>query len=97
MKVQNNFEGLEKEIARQRWIFAKTYAKTAPHEYIVEKSNPKLFDKICGLIDAEGYSEIWKDGKEYKYLKIGGYKYWHFDNILNREKLEGGKYGRKTT
>ena len=81
---------IEKEITQQDWIFAKTYAKTAPHEYIVRETNPDFFDKMCKLIDEEGYVERWRDGKEYKYLKIGNHKYWHFDIILNREKNESG-------
>lgn len=80
---------VQKEIAKQKWIFAKTYAKTAPHEYIVRKSDPVFFDKMCKLIDVKGYSETWKDGKTYNYLKVEKYKYWHFDIILNREKVEG--------
>jgi|ETN01SMinimDraft_4_1059930.scaffolds.fasta_scaffold217203_2 hypothetical protein len=75
------------EINMQKWIFAKTYAKTAPHEYITRKSNPDFFDKVCDLIDRNGYIKKWKDGKEYTYLKIGDFKYWHFDMILNREKI----------
>jgi len=75
------------EISMQKWIFAKTYAQTAPHEYITRKSNPDFFDKVCDLIDKNGYIKKWKDGKEYTYLKIGDYKYWHFDIILNREKI----------
>jgi hypothetical protein len=84
---KETIQELEKEIAEQKWIFAKTYAKTAPHEYIVKKSSPEFFDKMCRLIDSEGYNARWRDGKEYKYLKIGTYKYWHFDIILNREKI----------
>jgi hypothetical protein len=83
-----NKKEILKEINIQKWIFAKTYAKTAPHEYITRKSNPKFFDNVCGLIDKEGYNKKWRDGKEYTYLKILDYKYWHFDIILNREKVK---------
>lgn len=78
---------IKKEIAEQEWIFAKTYAKTAPHEYIVRKSNPKFFDKMKKLINKEGYGAPWRDGTIYKYLKIGKYKYWCIEDILNRDKI----------
>lgn len=78
---------LRKEITEQKWIFAKTYAKTAPHEYIVRKSSPKFFDKMKKLIDQEGYDAPWRDGTIYRYLKIGDYKYWYIEDILNRDKI----------
>jgi hypothetical protein len=78
---------LNEEINKQKWTSAKTYVKTAPHEYIVDKQNPELFKTICGMIDKEGYYAeftLFGNTKTYKYLKIGNYKYWHIDNILNR-------------
>jgi len=77
---------LEQQIQKQKWTFAKTYPKD-PHEYITKESNPIFFDKMCKMIDEEGYDGKWKDGNTYKYLKIGSHKYWHFDMILNREKI----------
>ncbi len=44
------------------WIFAKTYAKTWPHEYIVkDKVDKKLFLKLVKHIRTHGYI-----GKFYK-------------------------------
>jgi len=72
------------------WIFAKTYAKIAPHEYIVQENEPELF--------AEYEDKIYKSGKEepftlhgktniYRYYHEGNYKYWIVGNILNRAKI----------
>ena len=46
-------------IDSSQWIFAKTYAKTWPHEYIVqEKVDRKLFDKLAEYIDRNGISDF---------------------------------------
>jgi len=84
--MKNVPEKIEEEIAKQRWTFAKTMPNE-PHEYITKESNPELFGMICRLINNEGYNKKWKDGKMYRYLNIGSHKYWHFDMILNREKI----------
>ena len=78
-------------INNQKWKFAKTYAETAPHEYIVDEWNIDLFKEICHLIDTDGYEEIFYD-KSFRYYNIGEYKYWHYDTILNRCKIEN-RYG----
>jgi len=53
---------LEQFIAKTEWIFAKTYAKTWPHEYIVrDKVEEKLFLQFVGHIREHGYK-----GKFYK-------------------------------
>jgi len=54
-------EHARKYIAIVRWIFAKTYAKSAPHEYTLRKERPELdadFVSFVILIRSEGY-----DGK----------------------------------
>lgn len=81
-------EFLKELINQQRWQFAETYAKTAPHEYIVNKWNGILFKLLCEKIDKEGYEKKWWDGKKYKYLDFDGYKYWHYEIILNREAIK---------
>jgi hypothetical protein len=63
-------------IAEQDWIFAKTYAKTWPHEYLVrEKVDEVLFVKMVEHIRANGYV-----GKFYKmditYFDEDGMVYW---------------------
>ncbi len=77
-------------IAEQDWIFAKTYAKTWPHEYLVrEKVDEVLFVKMVEHIRANGYV-----GKFYKmditYFDEDGMVYWTMgdpietENIINR-------------
>lgn len=58
------------------WVFAKTYAKTWPHEYIVkEKVDETLFVQMVKHIRENGY-----EGKFYKtkiiYFEENGLVYW---------------------
>ena len=84
-------EELLKRIEKQYWKFAKTYAKTAPHEYMLKEWNPELFKAICNLIDAAGYEEHFYSVK-FRYYNLGEFKYWRCEDILNRCKVEN-KYG----
>ncbi len=66
------------------WIFAKTYAETWPHEYIVQEQVDKmLFDKLADYIDTKGTPEYFYK-KQMIYLEYDGYVYWHMENIINR-------------
>lgn len=77
-------ENLRKFIAEQTWIFAKTYAKTYPHEYIVqEKVDNNLYLQLAEYIDTNGYKEYFYS-REQIYLDFEGYTYWHMENIINR-------------
>jgi hypothetical protein len=72
------------------WIEAKTYAKIAPHEYIVQEDEPAVYDKYEELIKKYGKDEEFTlHGKTntYKYYYEGDYKYWVIENILNRVKI----------
>ena len=76
---------IERFIKDRKWIFAKTYAKTAPHEYTVldDLERPENFVKFQDFarkIEADGYSEAF-GGRTYKYLRVGQYKYWVMDPI----------------
>lgn len=87
-------EHLADFISNVDWVFAKTYAKTWPHEYIVrDKVNENLFVKLVKHTRKYGYT-----GKFYKkdipYCDIGEMVYWTMgdtiDNtiIINRCKKE---------
>ena len=77
-------ENLKTFIAKSEWIFAKTYAKTWPHEYIVqERVNNDLFLELAQHIDTNGYIEHFFK-KEVAYWDYEGYTYWHMENITNR-------------
>ncbi len=83
-----------------KWIFAKTYAKTAPHEYIVQENQPTLFRRVKQRIKTNGVREEFcmLGGKPYMvtYWYRGRYKYWVIDNILNRTRV-GWKYPKQLT
>jgi len=66
------------------WIFAKTYADTWPHEYIVqEKVDNDLFLELANFIDSYGYIDYFYTN-QMVYLEYDGYAYWHMENIINR-------------
>jgi hypothetical protein len=75
--VDNEFaQELKNFIKESNWIFAKTYAKTWPHEYIVrDKVDKGLFIKMVEHLRANGYV-----GKFYKmditYFDEDGMVYW---------------------
>jgi len=82
-------------VSKFKWIWAKTYEKFAPHEYIVVKHNHpdrKTFEEVVKFIRKNGFKA--KFGrKTFTYFILDGYKYWtmgdSIDNtwILNRAKL----------
>ena len=71
-------------IADLAWIFAKTYADTYPHEYIVqERVDNDLFLELAEHIDSVGYERNFYS-KPVIYWDYEGYTYWHMGNIINR-------------
>lgn len=65
-------------IARQRWVFAKTFATFAPHEYIVKgKCNARKeeFEAFMDYILEKGIRMFYYK-RERKYLFLDGYFYW---------------------
>ena len=75
---------LQRFIVEPNWTFAKTYADTYPHEYIVEeKVDSDLYAELACHIDTHGYTEHFYK-KPVVYLDHGGYTYWHMENIINR-------------
>ncbi len=86
-----DLEQIKKFIAGVEWIFAKTYAKTAPHEYIVRDNlsdNDKIFfDKFAKIIERQGYVKKFYN-TEFKYLNIGEKRYWHMGEVINRDDIK---------
>lgn len=74
-----------KAIKNNKWRFAKTYANTHPHEYIVRSKcdNADDFDVLCEHIKNNGHIEYFF-GKSGTYLSIGDYTYWVMGDIINR-------------
>ena len=71
-------------IEKTTWVFAKTYAETWPHEYIVhENVDSHLFIKLAKHIDTFGYEEYFYT-KKMTYFDYDGRVYWHMENIINR-------------
>ena len=71
-------------IENNDWTFAKTYAKTWPHEYIVQEQVSEVhFIKLAEHIDTYGVEENFFT-KKIIYFYYGGYTYWHMENIINR-------------
>lgn len=73
-----------------KWTFAKTYAKTAPHEYIVRDhlsdEDKNAFDAFLDLINKEGYEQKFYN-TTYKYYNISDKRYWVIENVLNRDNI----------
>ena len=87
-------EDLRQFIASVIWTFAKTYAETYPHEYIVEdRVDRDLFAKLAHHIDTHGYTDYFFN-KAVIYLDYNGYTYWHMGIIINRC-VEADTYHRR--
>lgn len=71
---------IEKFINNNEWIFAKTYAKTTPHEYCLfnkskdrEEYNRFVFHMSQNLIKERFFNTY------FHYFYFGDYKYWVMD------------------
>ena len=61
-----------------KWVVAKSYAKTHPHEYIVcevNGENRKEFETVVSYIRKNGVKERFYT-MSFIYLYLDGYKYW---------------------
>ncbi len=81
-------------INTSKWIFAKTYANTAPHEYtLLRDADQDTFDAFVAYINSnlvrERFYRTW-----FYYCYIGEYKYWTMEKpgdqceLINRAKIE---------
>ena len=82
---------------RQKWTFAKRYAKLCPHWWTNKHKwdDPKDYEKVVECILENGDPDRWRKCPERMYLRPGdGYEYWvmvgwkdrHESYILNRGK-----------
>ena len=86
---------LKEFIENQKWIFAKTYAKTWPHEYIVqERVDIELYLELANHIDEFGYESYFYKMKQI-YFEHNGFTYWHMENIINRCVVEDTYHERE--
>ncbi len=65
-------------IRKQNWIFAKTYANKAPHEYIVRDNingSDEEFMNMVNYIQENGITMYFWNYPN-KYIFIDGFQYW---------------------
>lgn len=72
-------------VGREKWTFAKTYAKTWPHEYVVrDRVDEALFVRLVEHIRAHGYL-----GRFYRmkitYFDEDGLTYWTMGAPVDEE------------
>ena len=71
-------------IKESTWTFAKTYASTWPHEYIVQENvDNGLYMKMAKQIDGYGNKQSFYS-TQMIYFNFDGRTYWHMENIINR-------------
>jgi len=65
-------------IANEKWNFAKTYANSAPHEYIVRHKHAGTDEDFLNFVKAiELYGQtLWFFKRPNKYLYVDGRYYW---------------------
>ena len=84
---------LKKFINGANWIFAKTYAKTAPHEYVVydnlDAAGQKDYEWFVDKIQEKGVDEKFYQAT-FRYLYFEDKKYWTHDT----EESQGGGLNR---
>jgi SAM-dependent methyltransferase len=87
---------MERFVKSREWTFAKTYAKKAPHEYIVKdhlsQPDKRTFEKIAQFIRDNGEERsFWS--KKFIYYRIDNKEYWTYGDpikdtiILNRANI----------
>lgn len=72
-----------------RWIAAKTYPD-APHEYVLRRKEPAVFEHYQRLIHSHGVLEKFTlrgQTATYRYYYEGAFKYWIIGTVLNRAKV----------
>ena len=75
---------LKQFIAEETWTFAKTYASTWPHEYIVQENvDNGLYAQLAEHIDTYGAKQYFYSIQR-MYFNFDNKVYWHMENIINR-------------
>ena len=78
--VAFSFDEAKAFVEGHKWKFATTYAKTAPHEYLVKRwlseEDKKQFERLVQSIN-NNYVIGYFYGHENKYLILGEYYYWY--------------------
>lgn len=78
-------EGFREYVSAQRWKYAETYAKTAPHSYVhkhrLDHSGQAAFDEAVLFIRENGRKERFFS-KTFTYYYADGKKYWTMGDPL---------------
>lgn len=86
----NNLSRIKNFIDSAEWTFAKTYAKTAPHEYIVKNRLPREkwtdFECLTKSIFNEGTDKFFYQ-TPVRYLIIDNKRYWVMDKTVKTTTL----------
>ena len=66
-------------VSKYDWIYAKTYADKAPHEYLLKEKliseDMSVFEQAVSFIRDNGFlAFFW--GQEYTYYYMDGHYYW---------------------
>lgn len=86
-----------KFLEKQNWIFAKTYAKTAPHEYCLKSrvvGETSEFVEACRYILENGFEGQWMGKFPNMYIYANGHVYWTMHPVaeevilINRSKTD---------
>lgn len=81
-----NKEEFDKFVDDKEWVFAKTYAKFAPHWYIalskVGYEYKNDFIEAANFIRINGH-KVRFYSKDYICFDSGGYRYWTMDEDIN--------------
>ena len=75
-----SFDDAKAFVESHKWKFATTYAKTAPHEYLVKKwlseDDRLLFERLVQTINKESVVGYFY-GHKNNYLILGDHYYWY--------------------
>ncbi len=97
--VSFSFEDAEKYVESHKWKYASTYAKTAPHEYLVKRwlsdDEKSGFERLVQTIN-EKYVVGYFYGHKNRYLILGDKYYWYMDcypdnmavDLINRAEID---------
>jgi hypothetical protein len=71
-------------------VEAITWTKTTyirPHEYFLRDDHPDVYGPLRQAIVEHGYDAYFYRAP-FRYLDLGEYKYWAYDTLINRERLD---------
>jgi hypothetical protein len=74
----------------QKYVEAITWRKTTyirPHEYFMRHDQSEVYDLLKRAIDEHGYDAFFYQ-TIFRYLDLGDFKYWAYDTLVNRERLD---------